>query len=65
MMKTVAIAGTFDSKGLEFGFIQEILQSLGLKTFMIHTGVFEPKLAVDVTNEEIAGMVAAHTAAVS
>ena len=57
MMKTVAIAGTFDSKGLEFGFIQEILQSLGLKTFMIHTGVFEPKLAVDVTNEEIAGMV--------
>ena len=57
MMKTVAIAGTFDSKGLEFGFIQEILQGLGLKTFMIHTGVFEPKLAVDVTNEEIAGMV--------
>jgi uncharacterized protein (UPF0261 family) len=59
-MKTVAIAGTFDSKSLEFSFIQEILQSLGLKTFMIHTGVFEPKLAVDVTNEEIAAMVGAN-----
>ena len=59
-MKTVAIAGTFDSKSLEFGFIQEILQSLGLKTFMIHTGVFEPKLAADVTNDEIAAMVGAN-----
>ena len=56
-MKTVAIAGTFDSKSLEFGFIQEIIQGLGLKTFMIHTGVFEPKLAADVSNEEIAAMV--------
>lgn len=53
-MKTVAIAGTFDSKHLEFGFLQEIIQSLGLKTFMIHTGVFEPKLTADVSNEEIA-----------
>jgi len=59
-MKTVAIAGTFDSKSLEFSFIQEILQGLGLKTFMIHTGVFEPKLTVDVTNEEIAAMVGAN-----
>lgn len=54
MMKTVAIAGTFDSKGLEFAYLQEIIQSLGLKTFMIHTGVFESKLETDVSNEEIA-----------
>ena len=53
-MKTVAIAGTFDSKSLEFAYLQEIIQSLGLKTFMIHTGVFESKLATDVSNEEIA-----------
>lgn len=58
-MKTVAIAGTFDSKSLELGYIQEIIHGLGLKTFLIHTGVFEPKLAVDVPNEEIAGMVGA------
>lgn len=58
-MKTVAIAGTFDSKSLELSFIQEIIHGLGLKTFLIHTGVFEPKLAVDVSNEEIAGMIGA------
>lgn len=58
-MKTVAIAGTFDSKSLEFGYLQEILQGLGLSTFMIHTGVFEPKLAVDVSNEDIAQEVGA------
>ncbi|HWR45300.1 Tm-1-like ATP-binding domain-containing protein [Sporomusa sp.] len=58
-MKTVAIAGTFDSKSLEFGYLQEIIQSLGLKTFMIHTGVFESNLPTDVSNEEIAGVVGA------
>ncbi len=58
-MKTVAIAGTFDSKSLELSYIQEIIHGLGLKTFLIHTGVFEPKLAVDVSNEAIAGMVGA------
>lgn len=58
-MKTVAIAGTFDSKSLEFGYLQEVIQSLGLKTFMIHTGVFEPKLAADVSNDEIARAVGA------
>ncbi|HWR40338.1 MAG TPA: Tm-1-like ATP-binding domain-containing protein, partial [Patescibacteria group bacterium] len=58
-MKTVAIAGTFDSKSLEFAFVQEILENLGLKTFMIHTGVFESKLAADVSNEEIARIVGA------
>ncbi|HWR07222.1 Tm-1-like ATP-binding domain-containing protein [Sporomusa sp.] len=58
-MKTVAIAGTFDSKSLEFGYLQEIIQSLGLKTFMIHTGVFASKLAADVSNEDIARVVGA------
>lgn len=56
-MKTVAIAGTFDSKSLEFGYLQEIIQSLGLKTFMIHTGVFESKLETDVSNKDIARVV--------
>ncbi len=58
-MKTVAIAGTFDSKYLEFGYLQEIIQGLGLQTFMIHTGVFPSKLAADVSNEDIAGLVGA------
>ncbi|MEL7635943.1 Tm-1-like ATP-binding domain-containing protein [Sporomusa sphaeroides] len=58
-MKTVAIAGTFDSKSLEFAYLQEIIHSLGLKTFMIHTGVFESKLAADVSNEDVARVVGA------
>lgn len=59
-MKTVAIAGTFDSKSVEFAYLQELIQSLGLQTFMIHTGVFEPKLAADVSNEDIAKAVGAN-----
>ncbi len=53
-MKTVAIAGTFDSKGKEFLYIKELMEEVGLKTFMIDTGVFEPKFKPDVTNTEVA-----------
>ncbi len=52
-MKTIAIAGTFDSKGEEFSYVKEIIEGLGLKTFMIHTGVFEPKFTPDVSNDEV------------
>ncbi len=53
-MKTLAIAGTFDSKGEEFLFIKKMAEQLNLKTFMIHTGVFEPAFLPDVSNREIA-----------
>lgn len=53
-MKTVAIAGTFDSKGIECLFVKEIIEGLGLKTFMIHSGVFEPVFVPDISNEEVA-----------
>lgn len=43
-MKTLAIAGTFDTKGKEFKYIQSIAEELGLSTLMIHTGVFEQNL---------------------
>ncbi|MBU5484568.1 Tm-1-like ATP-binding domain-containing protein [Clostridium sp. MSJ-11] len=52
-MKTIAIAGTFDSKGEEFSYVKDIIEGLGLKTFMIHTGVFEPKFTPDVSNDEV------------
>lgn len=52
-MKTIAIAGTFDSKGEEFSYVKGIIEDLGLKTFMIHTGVFEPKFTPDVSNDEV------------
>jgi len=53
-MKTIAIAGTFDSKGKELNFVKEVLESLGLKTLTIHCGVFDPIIKTDVSNEEVA-----------
>lgn len=53
-MKTIAIAGTFDSKGVEFSFIRKIIEELGLKTLMIDTGVFKPAFEPDVSNAEVA-----------
>lgn len=53
-MKTVAIAGTFDSKGKEFLYLKEIIEGQGVKTFTIHTGVFEPLFEPDVSNALVA-----------
>lgn len=53
-MKTIAIAGTFDTKGNEFLYVKELSEELGLHPYMIHTGVFEPLFEPDVTNKEIA-----------
>lgn len=53
-MKTIAIAGTFDSKGKEFSYVKNVLEGLGLKTLTIHCGVFEPMFEADISNEEVA-----------
>jgi len=53
-MKVVAIAGTFDTKGKEYQFVKNMVEQLGLKAYMIHTGVFEPAFPVDVSNREVA-----------
>ena len=58
-MKTIAIAGTFDTKGVELRYIKEQVEALGLKTLCIHTGVFEPLVEPDVTNAELAAAVGA------
>ena len=41
-MKTIAIIGTFDTKGTEFEFIKKLVREQGLDTLCIHTGAFEP-----------------------
>ena len=46
--------GTFDSKGAEYAYVRDIIQGLGLNTFTIHSGVFEPMFVPDVSNEEVA-----------
>lgn len=53
-MKVLAIAGTFDTKGEEYQYVKSLATNLGLKTLMIHTGVFEPSFEPDVSNAEVA-----------
>lgn len=53
-MKIIAIAGTFDTKGAEYLYVKELIESLGLGTFTIHTGVFDPVFEPDVSNREVA-----------
>ena len=53
-MKTIAVAGTFDTKGEEFAYVKDLIESIGLKAYMIHTGVFEPAFTPDVSNQELA-----------
>ena len=53
-MKTVALIGTFDSKGIEYAYVKKIIEDLGLKTYTIHMGVFPPLFTPDVSNAEVA-----------
>ena len=53
-MKTIALIGTFDSKGSEFQFVKSLLESMGNNVFTINTGVFEPLLKPDIDANVIA-----------
>jgi uncharacterized protein (UPF0261 family) len=56
-MKTIAIIGTFDSKGNEYLYLKDRIEALGLKTLTVHAGVFEPLFTPDVANSEVAAAV--------
>ena len=56
-MKTVAIIGTFDTKGEEFAYVKRRFEELGVSTLTIHCGVFDPQTTPDVTNEEVAAAI--------
>lgn len=53
-MPTLAIAGTFDTKGKEFLYVQKLAQQFGLDTLMIDTGVFPTDITPDVTHHDVA-----------
>jgi uncharacterized protein (UPF0261 family) len=53
--KTVALIGTFDTKGEEFSFLRERIESAGLRTLMIDVGVLgSPPFEADISQEEVA-----------
>ena len=54
MAKTVAIVGTFDTKGDEFAYVKERFEELGFETLTIHAGVFDPKFVPNISNAEVA-----------
>ncbi len=53
--KTVGILGTLDTKGEEFAFVRSRIQSAGLATLVIDSGVLEaPVFMPDVSRQEVA-----------
>ncbi|NBJ70410.1 MULTISPECIES: Tm-1-like ATP-binding domain-containing protein [Clostridia] len=53
MTNTIALAGTFDTKGKEFLYVKELIESLGFHVLTIHTGVFTPQFEPDISNKAI------------
>lgn len=54
-MTTVILLGTLDTKGEEYGFIRDQLQTQGIKTMVIDAGIMgKPRLDADIPREEIA-----------
>ena len=53
--KIIALIGTFDSKGEEFSFLRERIESAGLRTLMIDVGVLgSSPFEADVTRGDVA-----------
>ena len=53
--QTIALIGTFDTKGEEFSFLRERIESAGLRTLMIDVGVLgSPPFAADISQAEVA-----------
>ncbi|MBA2248484.1 MAG: Tm-1-like ATP-binding domain-containing protein [Chloroflexia bacterium] len=54
-MTTVILLGTLDTKGEEYGFVRDRLRGAGIDTLVIDAGILDiPRLAPDVTREEVA-----------
>lgn len=64
-MATIAVLGTFDTKGEEHGYVAALIRQRGHQPFLIDVGTLEaPKLQPDVARTEIAAAAQADLAAV-
>ncbi|HWV35403.1 MAG TPA: Tm-1-like ATP-binding domain-containing protein [Thermomicrobiales bacterium] len=54
-MPTVALVGTLDTKGREYGFVRDRLRELDTDVLVIDTGVLDrPLIEADITREQVA-----------
>ncbi len=54
-MPTIAILGTFDTKGIEHAFVAEFIRARGFETLLIHAGsLHEPAIVPDIGSAEVA-----------
>lgn len=54
-MPTIAILGTMDTKGMEHGFVSDLIRQRGHQVLIIDVGTLEsPKLRPDVSRDEVA-----------
>lgn len=55
MACTIALLGAFDTKGKEYAFVKECIESQGFNTFLIDVGILDqPALMPDVENRRVA-----------
>ncbi|GIO05846.1 hypothetical protein J31TS6_18740 [Brevibacillus reuszeri] len=55
MTKKAVLIGSLDTKGAEFRFVRDMVESLGVQTLVIDTGVLdEPVFTPDITRDEVA-----------
>ena len=56
-MQTIALLGTMDTKGVEHGFVAELIRARGHRTLVIDLGTDgPPQIAPDVSREEVAAL---------
>src|SRR5258708_21399517 len=56
-MPTIALLGTMDTKGVEHGFVAELIRARGHRTLIIDLGTEgPPQLPPDITREEVAAL---------
>ena len=56
-MATIAVLGTFDTKGHEHGFVAELIRARGHKTLLIDVGTCgEPQIHPDISRQEVAAV---------
>lgn len=55
MSKKAVLVGALDTKGVEFGYVKDLLESLGVNTIVVNTGVLDqPLFSPDISSDEVA-----------